>query len=455
MIGSRKGGWNEMKHMDDYEFKNNEVEEAAEESTSNQKDLSEIHIGKVDAVADAKADTAADTATNEAKSKRSLLHMAKKYMIAFLAGAVTLGGWGYALGDQLASWDEPKGYEAVTQTVTGNGSGDNQLAVVRPNNIAQIADKAGPAVVRINTYSDRKQGPLNPFMADPFFRQFFGDRLPSPDQGQGLGTGFIISKDGYIVTNQHVIDSAEKIEVIVEGYEEPLPAKLVGSDFQLDLAVLKIEGKKDFPTLPIGDSDQVAVGDWVIAIGNPYGYDHTVTVGVVSAKGRPVGVQDRQYKNLLQTDASINPGNSGGPLLNLKGEVVGINTAVNAQAQGIGFAIPTSTMQSVLKQLIEEGKVIRPWLGVSIQTVNQEIADYFNLDKAEGAIVVQVVPDSPAHKAGLRQRDIVLEIDGKPVKTAEELIERVKEKKIGDKAMLLIERDGEQQFISVKIDARP
>jgi serine protease Do len=380
-------------------------------------------------------------------------------LIAFLAGAITLGGWGYALGGKVASWAQGPEVQFAGQTVeTDSGLSDADPAVVRPNHIADIVKKAGPAVVKINTIGKAQGGQTNPLMSDPFFRQFFGDRNfgPStPEGNSGIGTGFVISKDGYIITNQHVIQGAEKIEVEVEGYEKPLVAKAIGADFELDLAVIKVEAPKDLPTLPLGNSDNVMVGDWVVAIGNPYGYDHTVTVGVVSAKGRPVGVEDRNYKNLLQTDASINPGNSGGPLLNLKGEVIGINTAVSAQAQGIGFAIPTSTVQEVLKDLLEEGKVIRPWLGVSIQTVNQEIADYFKLEKAEGAIIAQVIPDSPAAKAGLQQGDVILEVNGEAVKTADDLIKQIRALKVDDQAMLLILREGEQQFVTMKIEAKP
>jgi serine protease Do len=396
-------------------------------------------------------------------SYRQPKKMWKRFGMAFLAGAIMLGGWGYALGDRLGAWADESGVEVLGQAFTPDKDQAKQsdlvTPVVRPNTIAEMVKQAGPAVVKINTYGTNEGGgPLNPFMADPFFREFFGDRLPAPggsEQSQGLGTGFIISKDGYVVTNQHVIQGADRIEVSVEGYEKPLGAKLVGADFELDLAILKVEASKDLPSLKMGESSGVMVGDWVVAIGNPYGYDHTVTVGVISAKGRPVGVQDRQYKNLLQTDASINPGNSGGPLLNLEGEVVGINTAVSAQAQGIGFAIPTSTVQSVLEQLIDDGKVIRPWLGVQIQTLNQEIADYFKLDKAEGAIVVQVVPNSPAAKAGLQRGDVILEVNGDKTPSADKLVEQVKSVKVGDKVMLLIQRQGSQQFVTIKVEEKP
>lgn len=387
---------------------------------------------------------------------------AKSVLIAFLAGAVTLGGWGYALGSKLAANEMPSDLQAtMASSSLDKGQvkqSDLTIPVGGPNTIADIVDKVGPAVVRIGVTAKASGGQSNPFMNDPFFRQFFGEQNLTPNNSQevqGLGTGFIISKDGYILTNEHVIDNATDMEVTVKGYDKPFKAKLVGSDFELDLAVLKIDVGKDLPVLKMGNSDQVRVGDWVIAIGNPYDYDHTVTVGVVSAKGRPVGVEDRQYKNLLQTDASINPGNSGGPLLNLNGEVVGINTAINAKAQGIGFAIPTSTVQGVLKQLIEKGKVVRPWLGVQIQSVDSQIAKYFNLDKVEGAIVADVVKGSPAAKAGLKRGDIVLEINKELVKDASDLVDKIHSIKIGDSAILLIKRNGQDQYVTLTIEAKP
>ncbi|MCL4439501.1 MAG: trypsin-like peptidase domain-containing protein, partial [Firmicutes bacterium] len=287
--------------------------------------------------------------------------------------------------------------------------------------IADIVEKTSPAVVMIRTTSESGRRSIDPFFNDPFFREYFGGRVPKdtgPRLSSGMGSGFIISKDGYILTNQHVIDGAVKIEVIMSGKDNPIPAKLVGSDFELDLAVLKINDQNDLPMLELGDSDTVRVGEWSTAIGSPQGLDHTVTVGVISAKGRPITVQDRQYKNLLQTDASINPGNSGGPLLNTKGQVIGINTAVNASAQGIGFAIPTSTIRPVLDTLINNGKITRPWLGVYLQPVNKEIAGYFKLKSTEGVLVNSVVEGGPAHNAGIVPGDVIVEIDKEKVTNA-------------------------------------
>ncbi|MCL6477438.1 MAG: trypsin-like peptidase domain-containing protein [Peptococcaceae bacterium] len=317
--------------------------------------------------------------------------------------------------------------------------------------IADIVEKASPAVVKIDTTVETRGRNYDPFFNDPFFREFFGRRFQmdtGPQIAKGMGSGFIISRDGYILTNEHVVSGATKIEVTMTGKDKPVQAKLVGSDAELDLAVIKIDGD-NLPVLELGDSDKVRVGELAIAIGNPYGLDHTVTVGVISAKGRPVPIQDRQYKNLLQTDASINPGNSGGPLLNSKGQVIGINTAVNASAQGIGFAIPTSTVQPVLDTLIKQGKIARPWLGVYIQTVNKEIADYLHLNKAEGAVVTGVVEGGPANKAGITQGDVIVEINHNKVTSSGDLTALVEKMKPGEKAVVVVYRDGKQVYIDV------
>ncbi|WP_048601556.1 S1C family serine protease [Rubeoparvulum massiliense] len=320
-----------------------------------------------------------------------------------------------------------------------------------PNSISTIVKEHGDAVVRISTTFTREAS--NPFSNDPFFNQLFGDNNPFQleEKGNGLGTGLIISKDGYILTNNHVIENADVIEVTINGYEEPLKAKLIGCDQELDLAVLKVSTKKDLPFLTLGDSNQTQVGEWVIAIGNPYGLDHTVTVGVISAKERPLTIDGHTLKGVLQTDASINPGNSGGPLLNMHGEVIGINTAINASAQGIGFAIPSSQVKEVLNDLIEKGKVVRPWLGVNIQSINADLQEYFKLDSTDGAIIAGVATGSPAEKAGLQRGDVILELNNEKVKSADQFVDMVKELKVGDKAILLITRNGQSQYVTVKI----
>lgn len=323
--------------------------------------------------------------------------------------------------------------------------------------IAEMVEIAGPAVVKIETTSEVKNPYWGSHFNDPFFRYFFGDSFNAPESRvtQGLGSGFIISQDGYILTNEHVISGATDIQVVVSGYKNSFPAQVIGKDAELDLAVLKVENDKPLPTLKLGNSDQVKVGNWVVAIGNPLGLDHTVTVGVISAKERPITIQgetgQRQFKNLLQTDASINPGNSGGPLLNLKGEVIGINTAVSSSGQGIGFAIPSSTVQEILQDLIEKGQVSRPWIGVYMQPLTQELADYFGLDKAEGVVITDVVAGSPAAKAGLQRKDIILEFNNKTIKDPTHLQEAVQEVKIGSKVTALIWRDGTKQYVTMTI----
>ncbi len=381
--------------------------------------------------------------------------------LAFVLGLLLMAGIGLWLDNakffQARDANEPMN-EAETQPLPSTDS-PLVMPVVYPNDIASIVEKAGPAVVKIDTKVTSQQAvPLNPFFNDPFFRHFFGDTERSERVEEGMGSGFIISEDGYILTNQHVVGGASEILVTVVGYDDPFRAELVGEDFDLDLAVIKIDAPKPLPTLKLGDSEKVRVGEWVIAIGNPYGLDHTVTVGVVSAKGRPVNIPTsegvRRYKNLMQTDTAINPGNSGGPLLNLQGEVIGINTAINANAQGIGFVIPTSTIQPVLEQLIQKGKVTRPFLGVSVQDVTEELAEYFGLKEATGAIITDVVDGSPAAKAGLRRGDVILSIDEEPVENAEDLVNMIQSKKIGDKSVLLVARNGETRFVQVTIGER-
>ncbi|MDK2823177.1 MAG: serine protease Do [Clostridia bacterium] len=372
-------------------------------------------------------------------------------LIVFLAGILTTGIWFAGKGyDFPISHSKP--VQAAPETTTALST------FFGPDTIQKIVEKVGPAVVKIETETEiQTQGVYDPFLNDPFFREFFGfDIHPrqTPRISRGLGSGFLISRDGYIITNNHVVDGASKISVYLTSSQKPYEAKLVGSDAQLDLAVIKINAGHDLPVLKFGDTNELKVGNWVIAIGNPYGLDHTVTVGVISAKGRPITINGNEFKDLLQTDASINPGNSGGPLLNLKGEVVGINTAINAQAQGIGFAIPSSTVTQVLDQLIEQGKVIRPWLGVYIQPVTKELADYFGLKKPEGVLISSVADNSPAQKAGLRRGDIILEYNKTKITKPQELQDAVKDSKIGDKVVILIYREGKTLYVPVKIETK-
>jgi serine protease Do len=327
--------------------------------------------------------------------------------------------------------------------------------VVRPADIASIVERTNNAVVKIETTVKQNSMFDNPLFNDPFFERFFGDDFGGGEQQGGMGSGFIFDKSGYILTNEHVVQGADKIFVKLEGSDKKYPAKLLGSAYEMDLAVLKIEGTKDFPTLKMGNSDAAKVGDWVIAIGNPYGFEHTVTVGVLSAKGRPISIPDekgtRNFKNLLQTDASINPGNSGGPLLNLKGEVIGINTAVSAQAQGIGFAIPTSTVSGVLDALKKNTKIVKAYMGVRLMDIDKSWVSELGLRNAEGSIIMQVESNSPAARAGLKPYDVVTSMNGKSVRNTKELQDAIQARKPGDRVNLVIMHDGKRWSASVTL----
>lgn len=289
-----------------------------------------------------------------------------------------------------------------------------------------LAEEAGQAVVHISTVkvvktSDTMQRFLEPFHKkgspfEDFFDQFFDNGVPKERREKALGSGFIISKDGFVVTNNHVVKKAEEIEVILKGGEESYPAEVVGTDPETDLALLQIEADRDLPVLSFGDSSQLKVGQWVVAIGNPFGLDHTVTAGIISAKGRVIGAGP--YDDFLQTDASINPGNSGGPLLNLQGQVIGINTAIVASGQGIGFAIPSNMAEDIIGHLKKYQKVKRGWLGVGIQDVDENTAKALGLTEPKGALVSSVKPDDPAEQAGMRVGDVIISVNGQPIEDA-------------------------------------
>ncbi|GFZ81989.1 hypothetical protein GCM10008018_29640 [Paenibacillus marchantiophytorum] len=417
---------------------------------------------------------------NHARKRTSV----KSVFAAFMAGALVVGGLMFT-ADKLNMFsgnNQPlaSGSSSVAAANNSNSNGGEVknvgLDVVRPGNIAAIAQNAGPAIVKVESLVKAKQstrsGGGNSLFDDPFFRQFFGDNgggTTTPKSNQqdsgsgalqpaGMGTGFIFEKSGYILTNEHVVDGADEIQVTVEGYDKPFKAKLLGNSYDLDLAVLKIENNKELPILPLGKAEDVNVGDWVVAIGNPYGFDHTVTVGVLSAKERPISIPDtkgtREYKHLLQTDASINPGNSGGPLLNLNGEVIGINTAVSSQAQGIGFAIPTSTISSVLENLKNNVQIPKepvPYLGVGLQDIGKDWVSELKLTNTDGALVGSVQRKSPAFQAGLRQYDVIIDINGSKVKNSQELITKVQGTKVGDKVTLGLIRDGKRMEVPVTV----
>jgi serine protease Do len=292
-------------------------------------------------------------------------------------------------------------------------------------------------------------GPFGGEDFEEFFRRFFG--TPPQNQPRSLGSGFLISDDGHIITNNHVVSEAAKITVRLSDKEE-YEAKVIGTDEKTDLALIKINAKHTLSQLPLGKSGDLQVGDWVIAIGNPFGLEQTVTAGIVSAKGRVINAGP--YDDFIQTDASINPGNSGGPLLNLKGEVVGINTAIFSSGGGnigIGFAIPIDQARVIVEQLKAKGKVTRGWLGVSIQSVTPELAKSFGLKEPIGALVAEVTKDGPADKAGVHRGDVITTFNGTTVKDSHELPALVARTPVGEKAEVVVLRNGKEQSISVKL----
>ena len=322
-----------------------------------------------------------------------------------------------------------------------------------------VAKTVSPAVVTINSEKVVKRRPWHPFMNDEFFRRFF--QFPEQEQEQilrGLGSGVIVNAHGYILTNNHVIEDADAITVTVKGKE--YEAEIVGKDPASDIAVIKID-KDDLPTVKLGNSDELEVGEWVLAIGNPFSdiLQNTVTAGIVSAKGRTglnIGGGRISYQDFIQTDAAINPGNSGGALVNLKGELVGINTAIVGQANvGIGFAIPINLARSVMEQLISKGRVIRGWLGVYIDDINEDVAKGLGLESAKGVQVPRVQEDSPAEKAGVKAGDIILKVNDKVIENADQLRNYIASLSPGTEVDLTIWRDGKEKIITVKLGERP
>jgi serine protease Do len=328
-----------------------------------------------------------------------------------------------------------------------------------PANFSDLAEKVRPGVVNIQVVKKVKNIGFAPheFFSSPFgeknpFGDFFGPfsegNQPRGFQQQGVGSGFVMSEDGYIVTNNHVIENADKIKVKFASGKE-YTAKVIGRDSKTDLALIKIEGASDLHPLKLGNSDSLKVGSWVVAVGSPFGLEQTVTVGIVSAKGRVIG--SGPYDNFIQTDASINPGNSGGPLINMNGEVVGINTAIIPNGQGIGFAIPVNMAKEIAPQLQKNGHVTRGWLGVSVQEVTPELAKSFGLKENKGALVAEVFKGTPAEKAGIEQGDIILGFNGKNVSDSKELPRMLASTPIGEKAMIKLLRNGSISERTVKV----
>ncbi|MBL7212136.1 MAG: DegQ family serine endoprotease [Desulfobacteraceae bacterium] len=361
--------------------------------------------------------------------------------VFLVAGFLAISGT-YSIPDALATSGDVKGV---------------------PDSFTELAEKFSPAVVniraekshRVTGHSNRQfqnqppSGKGNPY--HDFFEKFFGDQAPKEFRQRGLGSGFIIDENGHIVTNNHVVQGADKIKVILKDKRE-FDAKIVGLDPNTDLALIKITSDNHLPIIEFGNSDTLKVGEWVVAIGNPFGLEHTVTAGIISAKGRVIG--SGPYDDFLQTDASINPGNSGGPLIDMQGKVIGINTAIIPRGQGIGFAIPVNLAKGIVEQLKTKGEVTRGWLGVGIQDLTKELREYHGIADGEGVLVTQAFPGNPAEKAGIKTKDIILEVNGRKVKNSRDLSRMIAESPVGATVNLLVLQDGKEKVIGVKLGKR-
>ena len=347
---------------------------------------------------------------------------------------------------------------SVAADVNNETKAPTLTAPAMPSSFAGLAENLSPTVVNVKVTKvekatfQRHHMPEGPF--GDFFERFFKEmpRMPEGHRTQGAGSGVIISKDGYILTNNHVVEGAREVTVTLSDKKE-YTAEVIGLDPKTDLAVLKIEAKKSLPAATLGNSEDLKVGDWVVAIGNPFGLNHTVTSGIVSAKGRVIGAGP--YDDFIQTDASINPGNSGGPLFNMVGEVVGINTAIIPQGQGIGFAIPVNTAKPLIPQLVSDGEVTRGYLGVNIQSVTPELAKALGVEDRKGALVADVTPGSPAEKGGIKRGDIIVAYEGKEVTNHHSLPAMVAATPVDEKVTVTVMRDGKERQLSVKVGKLP
>ena len=334
--------------------------------------------------------------------------------------------------------------------------------ITAPESFSQLAEAASPAVVNIRAVKTIKGGGpvFRHFQRDPrerenpfndFFERFFGEQMQREFKQPSLGSGFIIDQQGYVVTNNHVIEDAEQIKVKLDDDQE-FEAEVVGRDPNTDLALLRIKSGGNLPVLKLGDSDKLKIGQWVVAIGSPFGLERTVTAGIVSAKGRVIG--SGPYDDFIQTDASINPGNSGGPLIDMNGEVVGINTAIIASGSGIGFAIPINLAEGIIAQLKSEGEVTRGWLGVAIQDLTGEMAEYYGLKDRKGVLVADVFKGDPADEAGIQAKDIILSVNGQMIETSRQLTTMIASLEVGGTAEVEVYRNGKEKTFKIKLAKR-
>src|SRR5437762_2852878 len=322
--------------------------------------------------------------------------------------------------------------------------------------VVEAVEKASPAVVNVSTEQivEQRRSPF-PFPQAPFFEEFFrdfADPRPRRFKTTSLGSGVIVAADGTIMTNVHVIERASRIHVTLADQRE-LDATLVGADADADIAIVRVKAGGDLPHIPFGSAADLMIGETVIAIGNPFGLSHTVTTGVVSAVGRSLHDEDRTYTDFIQTDASINPGNSGGPLLDIKGELIGINTAIYGKAQGIGFAIPVDRARRVMKDLVSYGEVRHAWIGLVVQDLTPELAQHFGVRR--GVVVAQVDPKSPAETASVARGDAIVKVDGRDVASREEFEQRIDDHTEGDRITLTLRRDGRDEEVGLAAGTFP
>ena len=374
--------------------------------------------------------------------------------------AVTFLVIGLVIASQL-SFTPPT--EAGQKSLWKDGSSESSTS--RPGSFADLAEELSPAVVNISTATVVKErssdlgrqnpfgdrSPFRDFFGDEFFRRFF-DGPKQPRTQRSLGSGFIINEGGYIITNNHVVDGADEIVVILKGGDE-YPAKVIGKDKKTDLALIKIEPKNGLPITKLGDSDKSRVGDWVLAIGNPFGLGHTVTAGIISAKGRELGAGP--YDDFIQTDTAINPGSSGGPLFDMAGNVIGINSAIYTRSggyQGVGFSIPINLAKNIITQLKGEGTVTRAWLGVLIQRITPELQESLDLKTRRGALVADVVENGPAAKAGIKRGDVVISFNSQDVDSQHELPTMVAYLPVGKEVEVVVIRGGKKKTFKVVLE---